>query len=152
MTMSMGCDGLDLSLLNPTQFKLSFSKIPNVEFFCQAITLPELNLGAVMQNTPMLDVFHHGEKVTHQPLFAEVLLDKQMKTYNEIYKWMKELSVMYGATEASSDCIVTIGQSAFHFHDVFPINLASVNMNIAVPDIQAVTFGVTFEYDHFTME
>jgi len=152
MSLTMGCDGLDLSLLNPTQFRLVFNKIPNVQFFCQSISIPELSLAPVTQSTNLLDLFHPGEKVRHQPLFAEVLLDKEMKTYEEIYTWMKNLSVLHNATEGFSDCDVIIGARTFHFQDVWPINLAQINLNIAVPSVQAVTFGVTFEYDLFTMK
>jgi len=152
MSIAIGCDGLDLSILNPTQFRLSFDKIPTVEFFCQAISLPEINLAPVTQLTPLLDVFHPGEKITHSPLFATILMDKGMLTYKEIYNWMKLLAVKDGATESFSDCRLIIGANTFVFHDVWPISLAAVNMNIATPNIPTVTFNVSFEYDYYTIE
>jgi hypothetical protein len=152
MTIAIGCDGIDLSLLNPTQFKLIFDKIPTVEFFCQSVTLPELSLAPVVQSTPFLDLNWQGEKVRHQPLFAQILLDKEMRTYEEIYKWIKGMSVLEQAKEGFSDCTLIIGTKSFHFQDVWPMNLAAVNLSIAANDIQTVTFGVTFEYDQFVMK
>lgn len=152
MSLEIGCDGIDLSLLNPTQFKLSFSKIPTVEFFCQSVTLPELNLGPVTQNTPLLDVFHPGEKIVHQQFFAQIVLDKKMLTYKEIYNWMKGLSVLNGVSEGFSDCRLIIGTTSFAFHDVWPTNLGAVNLSIATPTIPTVTFNVSFEYDYFSIE
>jgi hypothetical protein len=151
MPMKMGCDGFDLSLLNPTQFKLVFDKIPNTEFFCQSITLPELSLSPVEQKTPFLDLNWQGEKVNHQPLFAEILVDKEMSSYTELYKWIKDMSVLNKAVEGFSDCQVIIGSKTFSFVDVWPMNIGSLNFSIAAADIQPLTFGVTFEYDYFTL-
>jgi len=151
MTMSMGCDGMDLSLLNPTQFKLVFDKIPNTEFFCQSITLPELSLRPVVQNTPFLDLNWQGEKVNHQPLFAEIVVDKGMKSYSELYTWLKNMSVLNNASDGFSDCQLIVGSHTFHFVDVWPMTIGSINFSLAMTDIPAVTFAVTFEYDYFSM-
>lgn len=152
MTMTIGCDGYDLSILNPTQFKLIFNKIPTVEFFCQAVNLPSLVMTPVKQDTPFLDLHHPGEKFYHQPLRARILLDKKMDTYFEIYKWMKNLSTLNRAVEGFSDCQLIIGDRTFNFYDVFPIELDQVEFDIAATDIQTVTFNVTFEFDYFDLK
>lgn len=149
MPLTTGCDGMDMSLLNPTQFKLMFDKIPNTEFFCQAITLPELSLSPVVQSTPFLDLNWQGEKVNHQPLTAEILLDKEMRSYSELYNWIKGMSVLKRAVEGFSDCSLVMGTKTFRFIDVWPMTISAINLSIAVPDVQTVTFNVTFEYDYF---
>lgn len=151
MALTLSCDGLDLSLLNPTQFKLVFSKIPNTEFFCQSISIPALRLNPVTQNTPFLDVNWQGEKVNHEPLVASILLDKQMNTYSEIYKWLKGMSVLKQAEEGFSDCQVIIGEKTFNFVDVWPMSLAAIDLSIATPVVETVAFTVMFEYDYFDL-
>lgn len=149
--MTLESCGFDYSLFNPTQFKLVFNKIPNIEFFCQSINLPALSMNPVKQVTPFLDVNHPGEKIFHETLNVEILLDKAMKTYSEIYKWMWNNSVMGGAQSPFSDCTLIMGDAIFNFKDVLPIAIAPVNLSIAMSDIPPIVFGVTFEYDYFDM-
>jgi len=149
MTKIFSCDGIDLSLFTATHFKLVFTKLPEMEFWCQSVTIPSVEMSVVTQSTPFLDVIHQGEKRDFSPFSCEILLDKGMKSWNEIYKWMKEISVQGGATGTFSDCLLSTDDVTFHFKDVLPIRLDQIPLSIAVVDIEPITFDVSFRYDYF---
>ena len=42
--------------LKPNAFRFIFSRLPNVEYFCQSTNLPKITLGSAFQPTPFVDI------------------------------------------------------------------------------------------------
>ena len=82
----------NFNYLQPTSFKLVVDRknFPNLEFFAQQITHPGLIMPAAelpvrrMQSIPF-----PGESLTINELSATILLDEDLKSYNEMYEWIR---------------------------------------------------------------
>ena len=150
MTQTITCSpGFDFSLFNSTQFKLIFTKIPNVEFWCQRVTLPEVTYNSVTQDTPSLDLFHTGEKMHFTPFSCSVLLDKNLITYKEIFNWMSTDSSSNQVNTSFSDASLFLGDVEVKFRDLFPIEISKLDFSIIATDIQPMTFNISFRYDWY---
>ena len=51
------------NVLQQNKFLLTFTRIPNVQYFCQVVALPGLTLGEALQN----DEMNTYKDVTHTP-------------------------------------------------------------------------------------
>ena len=86
----------NFNYLQPTSFKLVIDRknFPNLEFFCQQVTHPGLIIPAAevpvrrMQSIPF-----PGESLTINELSCDILLDEDMKSYTEMYNWVRRNQV-----------------------------------------------------------
>ena len=76
---------------SPTQFKFSILKLPKVEFFCTAVNLPGIRLGAGAQAGPLKDIPIPGDKLTYNDLTMTFLVDENLENYREIHGWLTGL-------------------------------------------------------------
>lgn len=146
------CEGYELSVLQSNFFKLSFDKIPHVEFWAQNVRIPDLSLGYADHPTRIHDLKWTGEKLRMEPLVAKILVDEGLTVYEELYTWMFDLSVNGYASDRVSDCIVEISGRQWHFKDVFPTNISSFEMSSTENTSRPVTIDVQFVYNNFTFE
>lgn len=142
------------NLLHTTSFQVVFSKIPTVTYFAQAVNIPGVNLGETRFPTPLLDIPAPGDKLVYEPLSIQFLVDEDLASFKEMYNWLKGLgfptttdeyknllddsdSQRPGVGDTVSNAMLTFLTNALNnniqlqFHDVFPINLSSLQMNAA---------------------
>ncbi len=48
-----------------TQWRVSFNRIPKVDWFCTAANVPGITLGEAQYATPMIDIGITGDKLTY---------------------------------------------------------------------------------------
>lgn len=160
--------------LKPNGFRLIFSRLPNVEYFCQSANLPKITLGSAIQPTPFTDIHHTGDKTLFDPLDITYMIDENMGNYLEIYNWMIGLGfpkshdqfaklVNDPATRfMKSDRLLETGlysdASLFildssnnpvvevRFYDCFPVSLESLSFDLRVPTVEYFTGIATFQY------
>jgi hypothetical protein len=51
--------------LHPNKFQLNFARLPNIQYFCQTVTVPGISLSEIPQNTPFVDLYRPGEKAIY---------------------------------------------------------------------------------------
>ena len=78
----------ELDYLRPNAFKFMIHNIPNVSYFCQAANIPEINLPAAEQATPLVDIPHPGDKLQFGSLMIRFLVQEDMMNYKELYDWL----------------------------------------------------------------
>lgn len=149
--LNIDCAGFDLSLFNPTQFQLSFSKLPNLSFLCQTINMPEVSFGTATAPTPFHDLHLPGEKLEYGIFSAEIILDKNLVTYKEIYKWMKDISVLDGSTDWASNCLIMLGTVSFKVKDVYPISISSMQLSKTIEGSPPLVFSASFNFTTFDL-
>ena len=81
----------NLSYLSPVGFKFLLNKLPNVEYFCQGITLPGISLMSVPLETPFTRIPYPGDRVEFQDFIVRFIIDEDMLNFTEIFKWMQGL-------------------------------------------------------------
>lgn len=159
------------SLLQPTKFQLTFSRTPNLTYFCQVANLPGLSLNEVPRATPFVDIYVPGEKVLYDTLNITFLIDEDMRGWFELHDWIRGLTfptqfdeykqlisqkVPFGAQY--SDCSLTINTNSnipnirIKFKDCFPTTLSSVIFSAQDSAEQTMTADATFRFSYFDIE
>ena len=143
--------------LQATKFLLTIDRITTTQYFCQSVNLPGVSLGQATFNTPTLDMYVAGTKLTYSPLTITFTIDEQIESWKELYSWflsiaspdmnervrITELQSKRNTQKNYSDATLTILSALnnpitnIRFINLFPISLS---------DIQFV-----FKLKHFTV-
>ena len=162
------------NFLHPNKFQLNFARVPNIQYFCQSVSVPGLNMSEVPQNNPFIDLYSPGEKMIYDLLNITFLVDEDMKCWKEIHDWIramtfpkeykeyKELATLNKLYVPSnkqrpqySDGTITLLSSAnnpimrFRFFDLFPISLSSFIMSSSDSPENIITADVSFRFSYF---
>jgi hypothetical protein len=166
------------NFLQPNKFQLNFSRVPNIQYFCQSVGIPGISLSEVPHNTPFVDLFVPGEKAIYDMLNITFLIDEEMKSWIEIHDWIramtfptkfeeyqrlgqlnKNVSLKVSETPQYSDATITLLSSSntpyfkFKFYDCFPTSVSSFVMaSTDSPDGGAMTADATFRYSYYDIE
>jgi hypothetical protein len=163
------------NLLHPNKFQLNFSRLPNMQYFCQSVAVPGISMSEAIQPTPFIDVYAPGEKAIYDLLTVTFLVDEELKSWLEIHDWIRamtfpekfeeyqqlsRLSRKAGNPEKPqySDGTLTILSSAnnptcrFKFHDIFPISLSTFVVNTQDTPDAIITADVTFRFTYYDVE
>jgi len=158
--------------LQASKYILTFDRIGTVQYFCQSVNLPGVNLGQAPLFTPTLDIFAPGNKITYNQLNVDFAVDEKLETWQNIYSWMRSIASpesfeerkrlaalqnQYKQTPESpySDATLTVLNNLnnptirVQFINAFPIMLADIvfDTKLSADDIMYST--VTFQYDYY---
>tara|TARA_B100000427_G_scaffold222624_1_gene186331 strand:+ start:1537 stop:2103 length:567 start_codon:yes stop_codon:yes gene_type:complete len=158
------------NFLSPVGFKFIIGRTPNVDYFCQAASIPEISVGVREIQTPVKDYVIPGDKMTFGDLNLRFLVNEDLDNYYEIYKWLKGLSnpkdpdeffkYIDNVDEAGrvdqekqmSDARLLILNSNYNpisivnFFNIFPSSLTTLEFDSSVTDINYFTADVNFKY------
>ena len=164
------------NLLQPTKFVLTFARLPNIQFFCQSVNVPGVSLGKAGFNTPFLDNYIAGNKLTYNPLEITFLLDEAFSTWQELYTWLLAIASPKGFEERNkltslekkmntsgilpvkyedsySTAILTVNSNLNNpiirlmYNQVFPTSLSDVKFDTTSSAETTMTCDATFNYD-----
>tara|TARA_B100000287_G_scaffold429408_1_gene482667 strand:- start:33 stop:590 length:558 start_codon:yes stop_codon:yes gene_type:complete len=159
------------NFLSPVGFKFVIGRTPNVDYFCQSASIPEVNIGSRDIQTPVKDYSIPGDKMTFSDLNLKFLVNEDLDNYYEIYKWLKGLTtpkhqedfVKYIETvdekgrpsefeKTMSDARLLILNSNYNsistinFFNIFPTSLTTLTFDASNTDINYLTADVNFKY------
>ena len=159
------------NFLSPVGFKFVIGRTPNVDYFCQSASIPEVSIGTREIQTPIKDYTIPGDKMTFGDLQLSFLVNEDLDNYYEIYKWLKGLTnpkdqkEFYDYIEnvdekgrtgtfrkTMSDARLLILNSnyntisAINFFNIFPTSLTTLEFDASATDINYFTAQVNFKY------
>lgn len=153
------------NFLSTKRFDISFTRLPNLEFFVQNVTLPGINGGFVPIATPFATINRSADKLTYEDLTITVVMDENLQVFKEIHDWMTGLTkpksfnqydnIVNSAEGLYSDASVFIINSKgnvnleFKYVDLFPTNLSGIQFNTTDTDMTVATCDITFKYTYF---
>ena len=165
------------NFLQPNKFQLNFARSPNVQYFCQSLSVPGISMSEVPQMTPFVDIYVPGEKAIYDLLNITFLVDEELKSWVEIHDWIRAMTfpkefAEYGKldrlnkytthvqtkTPQYSDATVTLLSSSntpyykFKFYGVFPTTLSTFVMSATDSPDTVVTADATFRYMYYDIE
>lgn len=151
----------NLNFLSPNGFRFTISKIPNVSYFVQSVTLPDVGLNPLEFANPFTRVQVAGAKLYYSPLELRFTVDEDMTNYLEIYRWLEEIGFpetydQY-TPEYQVDGTLTIMSShknpnlEVKFRDMFPISLSNLTFNSTDTGVNYLEATVTFRYTLFNI-
>ena len=153
------------------KFQVNFTRLPNMTYFCQSVSLPGLSLGEVPRNTPFIDLYSPGEKLIYDLLSFTFIVDEDLGSWREIHDWMRAMTFPVDFSEYRnlpklnkfankpqpqfSDATMTILTSSFNtnynirLYDCFPISLSSVLFSSTDSPENIITADVSFRFSYF---
>ena len=167
----------NLNFLSPIGFRFQLQRAPNVEYFCQSVTMPTLSINEVPQPSAFVNIPRPGDKVTYGELTIRFRIDEDMTNYLELHDWIvalghpddlsqfKSLNPMTpGARsegfqdETYSDGSVIVLSSnnnaniRIAFQDMFPLSIAPLTFDTTITEIEYLEADCTLQYKKFTIE
>ena len=159
------------NFLSPLGFKFVLTRLPNVEYFCQSVRLPEVSLDVAISPNPFQPIKLPGTKLSFGSLRVTFKVDEDLKNYLEIFNWMDALAItdsFDGYRELATQPIVsdrkplsdgslvilTSSKNPRHqatFIDMFPVSLSSLDFNSTLSDVDYIEATVEFEYRRFVL-
>src|SRR6056300_584604 len=165
------------NFLQPNKYILNFSRMPNMQYFCQSVSVPGISMSETPQMTPFVDIFAPGDKAIYDLLNITFLIDEQMGSWLEIHDWIramtfpedyedyrslgklnKAITRTQTKTPQYSDATLTLLSSSnqpyikFKFYDVFPTTLSTFIMSTSDNPDTLLTADATFRYTYFDIE
>ena len=157
----------NLNQLNIVSFEVNFSRLPNVEYFCQRVNIPAVILGEAFQPMPFMNLPVEGDTLSFESMNLSFILDEDMQNYMEIYSWLtalgfprdyEQFKTLKPASEASEyasmfsdmDIMLQTNKSnpnyKITFNDVFPTSLSSVQFDTSVSALEPIVVDATFNF------
>lgn len=136
------------------RFKFNIDRCPNVEFFTQAVTTPDMRIGFVEQGTTANKYKHPGDELYYGDLLIKFIVDEDMKNYNEIAQWLRFITNPFSNEFCNSAYIAKYGEAYesnaslmilnSHFNanvtmiyrDIYPIYLSGLMFDSSYTDEQ----------------
>ena len=162
--------------LQPNKFVLNFSRLPNIQYFCQSVSVPGISLSEAVITNPFVDLYSPGEKPIYDLLNITFIVDEELKSWIEVHDWIRAMTFPYSYEEYRelptlnpvaggrnslpqySDAQLTLLSSSnkpilkFKFYDVFPIAVSSFVMSSTDTPEQVITADATFRYSLYDIE
>ena len=150
------------NFLQPTKYVLTFPEVPDMIYFCQKANIPGVSLGQALQETPNLDIFHSGTKISYSTFDITFLVNENLTAWTTLYKWMKYLcSVETTYTkrkESKKQAVLTIMSNQnnpklrIKMLNLFPISLSDLEFDTTLSAEEHVSATASFRYDLFEIE
>ena len=151
---------LDVNYLYQTFFRLNIPLFPQLNYFCQRVTLPGFGAASnIEQPTRFSNIKLPSTKVSFDNLEVTFIVDKNLNNWREIQEWMKRIYLVKDHTEFiqnskdhTSTANLFLLNSAMNanlqvmFKDVFPISLTDLEFDSSVTDLTPFTATATFAY------
>jgi len=157
--------------INSNYFKVVFTRLPTMTYFCQSVNVPSLSFGTSDQMTSMgVSVKRPGTQCTFEQLNLSFLLDESLKNWTEIFTWMESLAnyetnlptkdsgPVIPHDDIYSDARIIITNSAFVpkyevvFSDVLPVSLGGWQFNSTEVDSRPIIVQASFVFTTFRIE
>ena len=152
--------------LQATKFLLSFSRIPNTQYFCQEVNLPGVTLGTVDRVTPFLDMYSPGTKLKYDPLDVTFIVDEELQSWKDMYKWFisiadpdgfenRDHSLQLQQQKHFSDATLTILSALnnpimrVEFTNCFPLTMNGIDFDTKQDANHIVTCTANFRYQSY---
>ena len=157
----------ELNQLNVISFQTNFTRLPNVNFFCQRVNIPAISLGIALQHTPLSELNYEGDKLTFEQMTMNFYVNEDLSNYLEVYDWLislgfpdnhnqfnlKESSLNFSADEnrtSNMNIILETNKSNPNynvvFKDAFPVSLGSIELDTAATSLEPIVVDATFAY------
>jgi|TARA_R110000868_G_scaffold409664_1_gene695608 hypothetical protein len=161
------------NFLQPNAYKLTINRknFPNLEFFCQSVFHPEMTANpAELPYKNVSNVPVPGDKLTFGELTCMIILDENMNSYIEMYKWLSRIvqtnykTNFNGASGSNNitaqppthaDVTLSILSSAnnvtrkIRYIDCIPVSLGNINFESTAGTDNVITYPAGFRYTYF---
>lgn len=156
------------SFLQTTKYTFFIPELPFARYFCQSITLPGVATSPVPVETPFVKTYRHGDKLVFDPLAMTVLIDEDLRVWEETLNWLRALTKPSEFREYSRrgsvlkelyyDGILTINTNSnmpnirVKFKHVHPVSVSGIRFSVTDSAETTPTAEIAFRYDSFELD
>ena len=139
-------------------FQFIVGRLPNTTFYVQRVGMPSVSAAFVTVPTPGVDQSYHADKITYGDLNVEFIVDEDMKSYIELFKWILQQKAGTGFTpnedteKPYSDGKLLIMTSSSNpnitvtYKNCFPVSLGEIEFSSTENGTQYATCTATFKF------
>lgn len=149
---------LKYNYLPENAFVLNIDVIPNVSFYCQEVSIPQITTDSI--DIPFYGTNHkvQNNSTDFGVLDVTFILDEGMLAYEELFRWVvaqnpnssNPLNDKYiGLVSEATVHITTANSTAnrtFQFTGLFPVSVGTLNFRTTMTDVQYLTCTASFAY------
>ena len=149
----------NINQLNVVSFETNFLRMPGVNYFCQRVSIPGINLSNTILSTPYANIPIEGDVLEFEDLTIGFIVDEDMQNYLELYNWLQSLGFpdnysQYDNETSSikSDVNILIHTNKSNpnysivFKDVFPVSLGAIAFDTNDTTLDPIVIDATFKY------
>lgn len=160
------------NFLSPLGYKFVITRLPNVDYFCQSISFPDVRLNTASVPNPFQRIPVAGTELTYGNIAVNFKIDEDLANYKEIYNWMLALGFPESyeqyrvlAEKSSVDSqrirsdaslvILSSSKNPKHevkFFDIFPVGLTGMKFDSTMSDVAYLEATAEFAYRFFTLD
>ena len=154
------------NLLQPTKFLLVFNRLPAIEYFCQTVNVPGVELDEVVRSTPFLDIYYPGTKLKYDPFDIDFVFDEELTSWKNMFDWFVAIADPDGFDKPGnyseiqknkhvSDATLTILSALnnpivrIQFRNVYPLTISDLNFDVKESADNIITCKSTFRYESY---
>lgn len=157
----------NITYLQPNSFRLVVERqnYPNLEFFCQSVVHPGVQIG-----TPELSwrnvspIPLGGDKFIFGELDVTVIIDEDMRVYSEIFDWLNRIVQLnnVSAVERQNTEITTAADITLlvlssnnnvtrkiRYIDAVPTGIGNIEFQATTTGTEYLTVPISFRYSYF---
>jgi hypothetical protein len=75
----------NINFLGQNGFRFAIKRLPTVNYFCQAVSVPAVSIGAIESPTPFAFVPRPGDRITYEPLTLTFKVDENLQNYSHYF-------------------------------------------------------------------
>jgi hypothetical protein len=166
-------------ILQTTKFRLNFTRLPGITYFCQTATLPGISLTEIPRNTPFVDLYVPGEKAIYDVFNATFIIAEDLDDWKQIHDWIRGMTFPKDFSEYRdlakqsnesyykaqnkvpvqyADGLMTIYSNKNNpsvrvkFKDMFPTQLGGIQFSSLDSAENIPTADVSFRYSYYDIE
>jgi hypothetical protein len=163
----------NINLLQASKFLLTFDRIPNAQYFCQSANIPGLSIGQAAINSPLLDYFAPGNKITYNPFNITFLVNGDVQSWKDLHDWFRSMASPVSFDERNrltqiqsnrtnlqsySDGTLTLLSNLnnpilnVRFINMFPITLSDIMLDSKESADDIITADASFMFEYYNIE
>jgi len=134
------------------QLKLDSQKYENVEYFCTAVSLPDLSIAESPTPFRGSNMAMGGDRLNFSNLEVTFNITENMENYIEIYNWLHDIANK-GETKIDGTLLILSSHNnttkEILFRDLFPTTLSAVEFSTQQTEVEYLQASVSFKYTYF---
>lgn len=143
------------NFLSPLNYYFSISRLPNVEYSIQSISIPGIQLNTTQTPTPFVPITS-PTTISFGELSIVFKISEDLSNWLEIFNWMVKLghpNNLEQYEDTTTDCKVLILNSSkkpilsVDFYDVIPTSLSPLDFDSTIQDVQYLTGSASFNFN-----
>jgi hypothetical protein len=160
----------NLNFLSPLGAKFEIKRLPTINFFVQAVSLPSVTMGEVEIPTPFTKLKKPGDQLMFGDLVVQFRVDEDLENYREMYNWMRSITRVDNFEESTawvnesspmsdervySDGTLTVMNSAMNpnlvceFTNMYPSTISELPFMTTQSDVDYIEATITFKFQKF---